>query len=149
MLFHFTQTKASCQIPKDKSLHHSKCLLIIWNISNFYTKFWLFSGAQLAPGEQMLSFVPVLLYRLIICNFNFISSNNGTDNKSSPLSYFAQKTSLNFGAKLISDNCYVSGPEWFLFLYFKYWYFRSLKHFWDCDFNFVSVLELHHIMEER
>jgi hypothetical protein len=23
--------------------------------------------------------------------------------------------------------------KWFLFLYFKYWYFRSLKHFWDCD----------------
>jgi hypothetical protein len=31
------------------------------------------------------------------------------------------------GTKLISDNCYVSDPEWFLFLYFKYWYFRSLK----------------------
>jgi hypothetical protein len=27
----------------------------------------------------------------------------------------------------------VSVPEWFLFLYFKYWYFRSLKRFWDCD----------------
>jgi hypothetical protein len=34
----------------------------------------------------------------------------------------------------------VSVPEWFLFLYFKYWYFRSLKRFWDCDFNFVNVL---------
>jgi hypothetical protein len=41
----------------------------------------------------------------------------------------------------------VSVPEWFLFLYFKYWYFRSLKRFWDCDFNFVNVLELHHSME--
>ena len=48
---------------------------------------------------------------------------------------------------MISDNFYVSVPEWFLFLYFKYWYFRSLKHFWDCDFNFVNVLELHHSME--
>jgi hypothetical protein len=28
---------------------------------------------------------------------------------------------------LISDNFYVSVPGWFLFLYFKYWYFRSLK----------------------
>jgi hypothetical protein len=28
-----------------------------------------------------------------------------------------------------------------IFLYFKYWYFRSLKRFWDCDFNFVNVLE--------
>jgi hypothetical protein len=37
----------------------------------------------------------------------------------------------------------VSGSERFLFLYFKYLYFRSLKHFWDCDFNFVNVLELH------
>jgi hypothetical protein len=36
--------------------------------------------------------------------------------------------------------------EWFLFLYFKYWYFRSLKRFWDCDFNFANVLELHHSM---
>jgi hypothetical protein len=36
----------------------------------------------------------------------------------------------------------LSVPEWFLFLYFKYWYFRSLKRFWDCDFNFVNVLEL-------
>jgi hypothetical protein len=40
----------------------------------------------------------------------------------------------------------VSVPEWFLFLYFKYWYFRSLKRFWDCDFNFVNVLELHQSM---
>ena len=24
--------------------------------------------------------------------------------------------------------------------YFKYWYFRSLKCFWDCDYNFVNVL---------
>ena len=45
---------------------------------------------------------------------------------------------------MISDNFYVSVPEWFLFLYFKYWYFRSLKRFWDCDFNLVNVLELHH-----
>jgi hypothetical protein len=30
-----------------------------------------------------------------------------------------------------------------------YWYFRSLKRFWDCDFNFVNVLELHQSMEER
>jgi hypothetical protein len=45
------------------------------------------------------------------------------------------------------DNFYVSVPEWFLFLCFKYWYFRSLKRFWDCDFNFVNVLELHHSME--
>ena len=41
----------------------------------------------------------------------------------------------------------MSVPEWFLFLYFKYWYFRSLKRFWDCDLNFVNVLELHHSME--
>ena len=40
----------------------------------------------------------------------------------------------------------MSVPEWFLFLYFKYWYFRSLKRFWDCDFNFVNVLELHQSM---
>jgi hypothetical protein len=37
-------------------------------------------------------------------------------------------------------------PEWFLFLYFKYWYFRSLKRFWDCDFKLVNVLELHQSM---
>jgi hypothetical protein len=67
--------------------------------------------------------------------------------KSSPLSYFAQKT-FKFGTKLISDNFYVSISEWFLFLYFKYWYFRSLKRFWDCDFNFINVLELHHSMEQ-
>jgi hypothetical protein len=53
------------------------------------------------------------------------------------------KDKFKFGAKLISDNFYVSVTEWFLFLYFKYWYFRSLKRFWDCDFNFVNVLELH------
>jgi hypothetical protein len=64
--------------------------------------------------------------------------------KSSPLSYFAQKTSLNLAPK--SDNFYVFVPEWFLFLYFKYWYFRSLKRFWDCDFKFVNVLELHQSM---
>ena len=66
--------------------------------------------------------------------------------KSSPLSYFAQDR-FKFGTKLISDNFYVSVREWFLFLYFKYWYFRSLKRFWDCDFNFANVLELHHSME--
>ena len=60
---------------------------------------------------------------------------------------FCTKDKFQFGAKLISDNFYVSVPEWFLFLYFKYLYFRSLKHFWDCDFNFVNVLELHHSME--
>jgi hypothetical protein len=47
---------------------------------------------------------------------------------------------------MISDNFYLSVPEWFLFLYFKYWYFRSFKRFWDCDFNFVNVLELHQNM---
>jgi hypothetical protein len=47
---------------------------------------------------------------------------------------------------LISDNFYVFVPEWFLFLYFKYWYFCSLKRFWDCDFKFVNVLELHQSM---
>ena len=47
---------------------------------------------------------------------------------------------------MISDNFYVSVPEWFLFLYFKYWYFHSLKRFWDCDFKFVNVLELHQSM---
>jgi hypothetical protein len=36
---------------------------------------------------------------------------------------------------LISDNFYVSGPERFLFLYFKYLYFRSLKRFWDSGFD--------------
>jgi hypothetical protein len=41
----------------------------------------------------------------------------------------------------------VSVPKWFLFLYFKYWYFHSLKRFWDCDFDFVNVLELHHSMD--
>jgi hypothetical protein len=46
---------------------------------------------------------------------------------------FCTKDKFKFGAKLISDNFYVSVPDWFLFLYFKYWYFRSLKHFWDCD----------------
>ena len=40
---------------------------------------------------------------------------------------------------MISDNFYVSVLEWFLFLYFKYWYFHSFKCFWDCDFNFVNV----------
>ena len=54
---------------------------------------------------------------------------------------FCTKDKFKFDAKLIFDNLYVSGPEWFLFLYFKYWYFRSLKRFWDCDFNFVNVLE--------
>ena len=33
----------------------------------------------------------------------------------------------------------MSIPEWFLFLYFKYWYFRSLKRFWDYDFNLVNA----------
>ena len=48
---------------------------------------------------------------------------------------------------MISDNFYVPFPEWFLFLYFKYWYFRSLKRFWDCDI-FGNVVELHQSMEE-
>jgi hypothetical protein len=48
----------------------------------------------------------------------------------------------------MSDNFYVSGTEWFFFLYFKYWHFRSWKRFWDWDF-FVNVLELHHSMEQR
>jgi hypothetical protein len=43
----------------------------------------------------------------------------------------------------------VSVPEWFLFLYFKYWYFRSLQRFWDCDFNFVNVLELHQSRDDK
>jgi hypothetical protein len=59
---------------------------------------------------------------------------------------FCTKGKFKFGAKLISDNFYVFVPEWFLFLYFKYWYFRSLKRFWDCDFKFVNVLELHQSM---
>jgi hypothetical protein len=64
--------------PQDKSLHHSKCLFD--NVKNF---------------KFLCKILTFLLYILIICDFNFISSNNGTDNKSSPLSYFAQKTSLN------------------------------------------------------
>ena len=67
--------------------------------------------------------------------------------KSSPRSYFAQKTSLNLVPNWYPIIVTCSVPEWFLFLYFKYWYFRSLKCFWDCDFNFVNVLELHHSME--
>jgi hypothetical protein len=65
--------------------------------------------------------------------------------KSSPLSYFAQKTSLNLAPNwypiictcpLRSDSCsYISNID------------ISLKRFWDCDFNFVNVLELHHSME--
>jgi hypothetical protein len=47
---------------------------------------------------------------------------------------------------LLSDNFYAFIPEWFLFLYLKYWYFHSLKRFWDCDFKFVNVLELHQSM---
>jgi hypothetical protein len=33
-------------------------------------------------------------------------------------------------------------PDWFLFLYFKYWYFRSLKRFWEIlfDLQFVHYL---------
>ena len=50
---------------------------------------------------------------------------------------------------MISDNFDVSIPEWFLFLYFKYWYFHSLKRFWDCDFNFVNVLELHQSRDDK
>ena len=65
----------------------------------------------------------------------------------STLIVFYTKDKLKFGAKLISDNFYVSIPDWFLFLHFKYWY--SLKRFWDCDFNFVNVLELHQSMEEQ
>ena len=56
------------------------------------------------------------------------------------------KDKFKFGDKLISDNFYVFVPESFLFLYFKYWYFSSLKRFWDCDFKFVNVLELHQRM---
>jgi hypothetical protein len=59
---------------------------------------------------------------------------------------FCTKDKFKFGDKLISDNFYVFVPEWFLFLYFKYWYFRSLKRFWYCDFKFVNVLELHQRM---
>jgi hypothetical protein len=50
----------------------------------------------------------------------------------SQFNYGQNKEKLS-DAKLISDNFYVSVPDWFLFLYFKYWYFRSLKRFWDCD----------------
>ena len=70
--------------------------------------------------------------------------------KSSPLSYFAQKTSLNlvpnwypiiFTCSFRSDSCsYISNID-------TGGYFRSLKRFWDCDFNFVNVFEHH--MEER
>ena len=66
--------------------------------------------------------------------------------KSSPLSNFAQKTSLNlasnwypiiFTCSFRSDSCsYISNID----------IFRSLKRFWDCDFKFVNVLELHQSM---
>jgi hypothetical protein len=69
-----------------------------------------------------------LLYRLIICDINFISSNNGTDNKSSPLSYFAQKTSLNLvpnwypiivTCPVRSDSCsYISNIDDLIVLYY-------------------------------
>ena len=36
----------------------------------------------------------------------------------------------------------MSGPEWFFFLYLKYWYFYSLKRFWDCDFFLSMSLNL-------
>jgi hypothetical protein len=39
------------------------------------------------------------------------------------VAFYDTKDKFKFGAKLISDNIYV--PEWFLFLYFKYWYFRE------------------------
>ena len=80
---------------------------------------------------------------------HFKSFNISQKLKSSPLSYFVQKTSLNlvpnwyliiFTCPFRSDSCsYVSNIDTM--------YFRSLKRFLDCDFNFVNVLELHHSME--
>jgi hypothetical protein len=62
---------------------------------------------------------------------HFKSFNISQKLKSSPLSYFET---------FRSDSCsYVSNIDTM--------YFRSLKRFWDCDFNFVNVLELHHSME--
>ena len=83
--------------------------------------------------------------RLVIF-VHFKGFNISQKPKSKSSIVFWTKDKFKFGAKLISDNIYVSVPEWFLFLYFKYWYFRSLKGFWDCDFNFVNVLELHQSM---
>jgi hypothetical protein len=98
-------------------------------------------------GIERGSFKPFVLIRKKLVMFVHFKGFN-ISQKPKPLSYFAQDK-FKFGAKLISDNSYVSGPERFLFLYFKYWYFRSLKRFWDCDFNFVNVLELHQSMEKR
>ena len=74
---------------------------------------------------------------------HFKGFNSSQKPKSSPLSYFAQKTNINlapnwypiiFTCPFRSDSCsYISNIL----------YFRSLKHFWDCNFNFVNVLELH------
>jgi hypothetical protein len=74
-----------------------------------------------------------LLYCIIYCSsMLWWSSRTLTKLKSQSSIIFCTKDKFKFGAKLISDNFYVSSPEWFLFLYFKYWYFHSLKHFWDC-----------------
>jgi hypothetical protein len=100
LLFHFTQTKASCQIPKDKSFqmpvdnvkYFKFSLPIAYyrhdNASQTGKKSCCFSMASesLVPVYGMKFFF--LLYRLIICDFNFISSNNGTDNVSK-ISFFS------------------------------------------------------------
>ena len=49
----------------------------------------------------------------------------------------------------ISWEAFFDPSDSYFLLYFKYWYFSSLKRFWDCDFNFVNVLELHQSMSGR
>jgi hypothetical protein len=90
-----------------------------------------------------------LLYKRALFDLQFVHNLFWVKLKWNARSKLFYWDKFKFGAKLIFDNVYVSVPGWFLLLYFKYWYFRSLKHFWDCDFNFVNVLELHQRMEER
>ena len=65
---------------------------------------------------------------VIFVQFNGFNISQKPKIKSSIV--FCTKDKFKFGAKSISDN--FTCP-----FHFTYWYFRSLKRFWDCDFNYT------------
>jgi hypothetical protein len=106
-----------------------------FNPTKFY-KYKQFNFLKIPPLRTFGS--ASAFYFIKTCTSSFITEAGEIRNKYRPVTDFVRVVSVGACPKPMT----VDTPVRFIR------YFRSLKRFWDCEFNFVNVLELHRGMEE-
>jgi hypothetical protein len=106
-----------------------------FNPTKFY-KYKQFNFLKIPPLRTFGS--ASAFYFIKTCTSSFITEAGEIRNKYRPVTDFVRVVSVGACPKPMT----VDTPVRFIR------YFRSLKRFWDCEFNFVDVLELHRGMEE-